>query len=87
MTGISAIWIALAAVIGIVFVSRRRRRAGRPSRSDSVRLDVDADLLQACHGDRRLADRLIARELEDGSELSRAGAALMALAKLRDDQR
>jgi hypothetical protein len=87
MTEISAIWIALAAVVGIVFFSGRRRRAGRPSRSDSVRIDVEADLLQACQGDRRLADRLIARELEDGSELSRAGAALMALARLRDDQR
>jgi hypothetical protein len=82
---VTSLWIVLAIVAGIVILKRMRR--GRARGSDSGGVDVEADLLHACRGDRKLAERLIAHELERNAELSRAGAALMALAKLRDDQR
>jgi hypothetical protein len=88
MTDIPVVWIVAAAVIVILLVRRyrgRRRSAGHSASGGGV--DVEADLLQACHGDRALAERLIAHELERHDDLSRTGAALMALAKLRDDQR
>jgi len=82
------IWIALAVVIGIVLVKHLRRRTrtvtGMRHRGG---VDVEEDLLLACRGDRALAERLIAHELAHNDTLSRPGAALMALAKLRDDQR
>ncbi|HSG66926.1 MAG TPA: hypothetical protein VLD39_18100 [Gammaproteobacteria bacterium] len=81
----TSLWIVLAIALGIVILKRMRR--GRADRSEPGAVDVEADLLRACRGDRKLAERLIAHELEHNTGLSRAGAALMALAKLRDDQR
>jgi hypothetical protein len=82
---VTSLWIVLAIVAGIVILKRMRR--GHAHRAGPGDIDVEADLLQACRGDRKLAERLIAHERERNAELSRAGAALMALAKLRDDQR
>ena len=89
MIDLPVIWVALAAVAAIVLVRRlRRNRIGRAGRSVGGRgVDVEADLLRACHGDRALAERLIEHELGTNDSLSRTGAALMALAKLRDDRR
>jgi len=82
---VTSLWIVLAIGLGIVVLKRMRRSRTRGSEPGGV--DVEADLLHACRGDRKLVERLIEHELERNAELSRAGAALMALAKLRDDQR
>ena len=74
-------------VVVIVLLKRYRDRGRRPGRSLSSGVDVERDLMRACHGDRKLAERLIAHELEGRDDISRTGAALLALAKLRDDQR
>ena len=88
MIDLPVIGVALAVVIGIVVVKRLRRRGPR-SMTGGGRggIDVEGDLLLACRGDRAMAERLIAHELAQNDTLSRPGAALMALAKLRDDQR
>jgi len=82
------VWVAIAVVIGIFVVRRikRRPRIIGTTRADAG-IDVEGDLLAACRGDRALAERLIAHELKNNDTLSRTGAALMALTKLRDDQR
>jgi hypothetical protein len=77
--------IFLAIVVAIVYFARRKRRRGGAAAAESI--DVEAELLRACHGDRRLAARLTEHELERNPKLSRVGAALMALAALRDDRR
>ena len=87
MTDLPAIWIALFIVIGIVLLKQFRKRGHYRGGDSRGSVDVEGDLLKACRGDRGLAERLIAHELEQNRDLSRAGAALMALAKLRDDQR
>ncbi len=56
----------------------KRRRRG---------VDVEADLLNACGGDRALMERLIRHESNRKPELGRTGAALMALSRLRADRR
>ena len=50
-------------------------------------IDVEADLLSACGGDKALMERLIRHESERKPELGRTGAALMALSRLRADRR
>ncbi len=87
MTDLPVIWVALAIVVGIVLIKRLRNRGRYRGGSSPGGIDVEGDLLQACRGDRALAKRLIAHELDQNRDLSRPGAALMALAKLRDDQR
>ena len=60
------------------------------SRSGGARrrgIDVEADLLSACGGDRATMERLIRHELNRKPELGRTGAALMALSRLRADRR
>ena len=50
-------------------------------------VDVEADLLSACGGDRATMERLILYEINRKPELGRTGAALMALSRLRADRR
>ena len=50
-------------------------------------IDVEADLLRACGGDKAMMERLIRYESERKPELGRTGAALMALSRLRADRR
>ena len=50
-------------------------------------IDVEADLLSACGGDKALMERLIRYENERKPDLGRTGAALMALSRLRADRR
>jgi hypothetical protein len=85
MTDLPLIWILLGIVLLIAVLNYRSARRKRSYSSSGV--DVNADLLHACRGDRAMAERLIAHEQPENSELSRTGAALMALVKLRDDQR
>ena len=87
MTDLPVLWVAIIVVIVMVLLKRYRDRGRRPRRSQSSGVDVEQDLLRACHGDRKLAERLIAAELGGRQNMSRTGAALLALAKLRDDQR
>ena len=60
------------------FRGGKRRRRG---------IDVEADLLSACGGDRATMERLIRHEISRKPELGRTGAALMALSRLRADRR
>lgn len=90
--------ILIVGVVSIVIVGlralARRRRLGtrKPSfwKSRGRRRyrpwDQEAELLRLCHGDRALAERLIALELERAPKLSRAGAALAAATRLRHDK-
>ena len=87
MTDTPVVWIAIIVVVVIVLLKRYRDRGRRPGRSLGSGVDVERDLLRACHGDRKLAASLIAHELEGRDDISRTGAALLALAKLRDDRR
>ena len=57
--------------------AKRRRRV----------IDVEADLLSACGGDKAMMERLIRYESERKPELGRTGAALIALSRLRADRR
>lgn len=63
---------------------KRAFRSGKPRRRG---IDVEADLLSACGGDRATMERLIRHELDRKPELERTGAALMALSRLRADRR
>ena len=87
MTDAPVVLIAIIVVVVIVLLKRYRDRGRRPGGSPGSGVDVESDLLRACHGDRKLAERLIDHELESRDDISRTGAALLALAKLRDDQR
>ena len=50
-------------------------------------VDVEADLLRACGGDKATMERLISYESDRKPNLGRRGAALMALSRLRADRR
>ena len=63
------------------------RRAFRNGKTHRRGIDVEADLLSACGGDRATMERLIRHELNRKPELGRTGAALMALSRLRADRR
>lgn len=69
---------------GILSRFKRAFRGGIPRRRH---IDVEADLLSACGGDRATMERLIRHELDRKPELERTGAALMALSRLRADRR
>ena len=84
MTDIPVFWAAVAIVV-IIFLWRRRLHPRR--RRNDLTVDVERDLLRACRGDTATAERLIRHELDGKPDLSRSGAALMALSRLRNDQR
>ncbi len=86
MNDIPMFWAAIAGVIVVFILVRRFGRGAIISRS-GLGVDVEGDLLRACHGDRKLVDRLIQYELDQKPDLSRTGAALMALSRLREDKR
>jgi len=69
---------------GILRGFKRAFRGGKPRGRG---IDVEADLLSACGGDRATMERLIRHELDRKPELERTGAALMALSRLRADRR
>lgn len=85
----------IAGAVVLIIVGWRAIARRRPRKSALSRLwgrgnyrpwDQEAELLRLCHGDRELAERLIAHELERKPELSRAGAALAAATRLKHDQ-
>ena len=63
------------------------RSAFRGGKTHRRGIDVEADLLSACGGDRATMERLIRYELSRKPELGRTGATLMALSRLRADRR
>lgn len=97
MTDAPVLLIAIIVVVVVVLLKRYRDRPkkvsglffwkNKPDTFFGSGVNVESDLLRACHGDRKLVERLIAHELEGRNDISRTGAALLALAKLRDDQR
>lgn len=86
MNDLPSFWAVIAGVVIVVILVRRFGR-GAASRKDGLGVNVESDLLRLCRGDRALADRLIQHELDRKPDLSRTGAALMALSRLRDDNR
>jgi len=87
MTEIPIFWVAIAVVVIVWLFARRPRFRPRGRGKTHPRVDVEGDLLHACRGDRAMAERLIRHELDRKPELSRTGAALMALSRLRADKR
>jgi hypothetical protein len=86
MNDIPIFWAILAGVIIVVMFVRRFGRSVLTKKT-GLGVDVDGDLLRACRGDRRMADRLVQHELDRQPALSRTAAALLALSRLRDDKR
>ena len=86
MNDIPMFWAMVAGVIVVVILVRRFGRGATIGKS-GLGVDVEGDLHRVCHGDRKLADRLIQHELDRKPDLSRTGAALMALSRLREDKR
>ena len=89
------IFLAAAAVVAFILLAPRLRAALRGGTRGGFRagkrrrraIDVEADLLRACGGDKAMMERLIRYESERKQELGRRGAALMALSRLRADRR
>ena len=95
MLGELPIFLAAAAVVAFILLAPRLRAALRGGIRGGFRggkrrrraIDVEADLLRACGGDKAMMERLIRYESERKQELGRRGAALMALSRLRADRR
>ena len=87
MNDIPLFWIVIVGVVILIVIARRRRGPARSGSGPHLGANVDKDLLKACHGDRAMAERLINLELEKRPDLSPTGASLMALSRLRDDNR
>ena len=89
------IFLAAAAVVAFILLAPRLRAALRSGIRGGFRggkrrrraIDMEADLLRACGGDKAMMERLIRYESERKQELGRRGAALMALSRLRADRR
>ena len=89
------IFLAAAAVVAFILLAPRLRAALRGGFRGGFRggkrrrraIDVEADLLRACGGDKAMMERLIGYESKRKPELGRRGAALMALSRLRADRR
>ncbi len=60
-------------------LKKKRRKARSPG-------DYEAELVRLCKGDRREADRLIAAELQRSPTLSRQGAALALVTRIRHER-
>ena len=86
MSDFSVLTTAIVVVLVILLAPKLWRRKPRAA-PGQFPIDVERDLVLACRGDRAMAERLLQRELKLKPELSRTGAALMALSRLRDDNR
>lgn len=65
-------------------MSRRRNTNARKSRSPG---DYEAELVRLCKGNRKLTDQLIAEQLEKSPGMSRQGAALAIVTRLRHQKK
>jgi hypothetical protein len=86
MDDLPNLWAILAGVIVVIILVRRFGR-GATTGKGGLGVNVEGDLLRTCRGDRGMVDRLIQHELDLKPDLSRTGAALIALSRLREDQR
>lgn len=94
MSDIPILFIAVVVVAAILLAPRLRsalrggfRGAFRGSKGRFRGVSVEADLLSACGGDKAMMERLIQYESDRKPDLTRSGAALMALSRLRSDRR
>ena len=71
----------LAIVLAVVWFVRDglRRRGDDPS-------DYEAELIRLCRGHRDKAERLIQEEMRRSPELSRVGAAMAAVTRIRHER-
>jgi hypothetical protein len=71
----------LALVLALLWLVRGglRRRSGDPS-------DYEAELIRLCRGHRDEAERLIQEEMQRSPELSRVGAAMAAVTRIRHER-
>ncbi len=60
-------------------LKKKRRKPRSPG-------DYEAELIRLCKGDRREADRLISLELQRSPTLSRQGAALAVVTRIRHER-
>ena len=93
------IFLTAVAVVAAILLAPRLRAALRGGFQSALRsafrggkrrrriIDVEADLLSACGGDKAMMERLIRYEHERKPELGRTGATLIALSRLRADRR
>ena len=65
-------------------MSRRRKTNVRTSRSPG---DYEAELVRLCRGNRKLSEQLIAEQCEKSPEMSRQGAALAIVTRLRHQKK
>ncbi|HEX6998043.1 MAG TPA: hypothetical protein VF322_07850 [Gammaproteobacteria bacterium] len=61
-------------------IARKKQRAARKARRPG---DYEAELVRLCKGDWREAERLIREELERSPSMSRQGAALAVVTRIR----
>ncbi len=87
MSDISTLLVAIVVVAAILLAPRLRRGFGAGRKGRRRGIDVEADLRRACGGDKAMMERLIQYETNRKPDLSRGGAALMALSRLRSDRR
>ena len=65
-------------------MSRRGREKVRKSRSPG---DYETELIRLCRGNRQLAEQLITEQCERSPDMSRQGAALAVVTRLRHQRK
>ena len=65
-------------------MSRRGRKKVRKSRSPG---DYEAELVRLCKGKRKLSEQLIAEQIDKSPGMSRQGAALAIVTRLRHQKK
>ena len=87
MIDIPFFFIALTIISLIILFRWWRTRTKFGTKTLGWGVDIEKDLVSACHGDKHMVERLVQYEIDRKPKLSRAAAALMALSRLRDDSR
>lgn len=95
MTGVVASWsdeqstqatILVGGGILVILLFLFALQQGRLRKESVNPGDYEAELVRLCHGNKRMAERLIQHELKTSSKLGRAGAALAAVTRLRHER-
>ena len=87
MTDIPFFFVALVIISLIMLFRWWRTRTKLGTRALGWGVDVEGELVRACHGDKPMVERLIQYEIDRKPEMSRAAATVIALSRLRDDSR
>ena len=69
---------------GVELVSRRGKKKARKPRSPG---DYEAELIRLCRGNRKLSEQLIAEQREKSPGMSRQGAALAIVTRMRHQEK